>query len=355
MKKILSFFMACFLFVSVSNAQTLDETLQGLSQDAASAYVNPVVSAFGANLNTGWMHRVPRATFFGIDLEFGVVAMGTMFSDENKTFSANGKFRFDRAQADKLVPTGGIYSTAVRTKLIDEIVKKDFQVDISGPTIVGNKNDSVVVTFPGQDISVTGLPQASYSIPTNTIGTPVKGFLGDASALPLALPQISIGTVYGTTAALRYLPAIKIGDLGEFSYFGIGVMHNPGVWFPNPLPVDLAVGFFTQTMDVGEIFSASSTAFGLYASRTLGFSLLSLTPYAGFGFESSKVTVKYTQSLDLTGTGVTTDIPVEFELEGKNKTRIILGASLKLLAININADYNISEYNTASLGVGVIF
>ncbi len=349
MKKILSFFMACFLFVSVSNAQTLDETLQGLSQDAASAYVNPVVSAFGANLNTGWMHRVPRATFFGIDLEFGVVAMGTLFNDENKTFDSKGKFRFDRNQADQLVPTN--YPGVVRSALISEIVSREFEVGISGPTIVGKKEDSVVVTFPGQNLTASGV---SYLIPTKVIGTPVKGFLGDAPAMPLVLPQISVGTIYGTSVALRYLPAVNLGDLGDFSYFGIGAMHNPGVWFPNPLPVDLAVGFFTQTMDVGETFSAKSTAFGLYASRTFGFSLLNITPYAGFGFESSNVTIKYTQKVEL-ASGTISEFPIEFELEGKNKSRIILGAALKLLAININVDYNMSEYNTVSAGLGFLF
>ncbi|NUN09387.1 MAG: hypothetical protein HUU54_09455 [Ignavibacteriaceae bacterium] len=353
MKKILSVLTFSLLMLTSVNAQTLEETLQNLSKDAASAYVNPIISGFGANLNTGWMHRVPSAKFFGIDLEFGVIAMATMFNDENKAFTANGNFRFDRAQAEQLIPSS--YSGSLRTAMINEIVSRDFAVDISGPTIVGKKDDSVVVTFPGQNISVTGFP-GSYPIPTKVIGTPVKGFLEDATALPLFLPQISIGTIYGTSVALRYLPAIDLADLGEFSYFGIGAMHNPGIWFPNPLPVDLAVGFFTQNLDVGDIFSAKSTSFGLYASRSFGFSLLNITPYAGFGFESSNVTIKYTQKLELTAVpGSVTEFPIEFEMEGKNKSRIILGASLKLLAINLNVDYNISEYNTISGGIGIIF
>lgn len=353
MKKILSVLTLSFLLISAVNAQNLQETLQSLSKDAASAYVNPIVSGFGANLNTGWMHRVPRAKFFGIDLEFGVVAMATMFGDENKTFSANGNFRFDRNQAEQLIPS--TYTGSLRTAMINEIVSRDFSVEIAGPTIVGKKDDSVTVTFPGQNISVTGYP-GSYPIPTKVIGTPVKGFLDGAPALPLVLPQVSVGTVYGTSLALRYLPAVPLGDLGEFKYFGIGAMHNPGIWFPNPLPVDVAVGFFTQTMDVGEVFSAKSTSFGLYASRSFGFSLLNLTPYAGFGFESSNITIKYTQKLELAAIpGQITEFPIQFDLEGKNKSRFILGASLKLLAINLNVDYNMSEYNTISGGLGIIF
>jgi len=165
---------------------------------------------------------------------------------------------------------------------------------------------------------------------------------------------LSVGTVYGTSAALRYLPKLKLGDL-DFEYTGFGVMHNPGIWFPNPLPVDLAVGFFTQSMDVGGVFAASSTSFGVYASRSFGFSLLNITPYAGFGFEKSDVEVTYTQTISGLPEYPPYSEEISFKLEGANKTRITIGASLKLLAININADYNISEYNTASLGVGIIF
>ena len=57
--------------------------------------LGPTVSAFGADLNSGWVHRVPKATIFGIDIELGFVAMGTFFSDNNKTFSTSGTFRFN--------------------------------------------------------------------------------------------------------------------------------------------------------------------------------------------------------------------------------------------------------------------
>ena len=90
----------------------LQTVLQSLSKDAAIAYVGPTVSALGANLNSGWVHGAPKATIFGIDIEFGFVAMGTFFSDNNKTFSTSGTYRFNRQQADQLVPSS--YQGATR-------------------------------------------------------------------------------------------------------------------------------------------------------------------------------------------------------------------------------------------------
>ena len=71
---------------SGEESKDLESTLDRLSRDAAKQYVAPVVTGFGTNLNAGWFHRAPMAKMFDFDLEFGVVAMGTLFKYENKTF-----------------------------------------------------------------------------------------------------------------------------------------------------------------------------------------------------------------------------------------------------------------------------
>ncbi|MCX7612327.1 MAG: hypothetical protein N2043_12150, partial [Ignavibacterium sp.] len=93
------------LFSSLLFSQSLEETLSKITGDASKSYVAPISSAFGANLNTGWIHGAPSAKIFGIDVEIGFVAMGTFFSDENKTFSATGSFRFDSSQAEMIIPS----------------------------------------------------------------------------------------------------------------------------------------------------------------------------------------------------------------------------------------------------------
>src|SRR5674476_144172 len=245
------------------DSKDLQTVLQKLSKDAASAYVGPTVSAFSADLNSGWIHRVPKATIFGIDIELGVVAMGTFFSNNNKTFSTSGTFRFNTVQATQLVQ-GVNAPQSVKDNLINQIIQQDFTVGISGPTIVGSKSDTVKIGFKGTTIN-------GYTIPAASVATGVIGYLENMPVFPLFAPQLTIGTFYGSSVAIRYVPAIKLDPkVGDFSYFGIGVQHNPAMWLPFPLPLEVSVGLFTQTMKLGDVFQSSATTFGIFGSKTFG-------------------------------------------------------------------------------------
>ncbi|MDP3831786.1 MAG: hypothetical protein Q8Q47_10980, partial [Ignavibacteriaceae bacterium] len=223
----ISFFSFClftFFISQVTFAQEemneLEGTLSKLSQSAASKYVSPIVSGFGANLNSGWVHRAPSSKIFGVDIELGFVFMGTMMGDDAKSFSTNGTFKFTKKQAEDLIRNVITPDQATRDALIQKIIDTNFDVNISGPTIVGSKTESVVVDFREDVIN-------GYTIPQQKIDTKVTGYLEDLSVLPLFAPQFTIGTVYGTTASFRFLPSIEIQDLGKFSYFGFGLQHNP--------------------------------------------------------------------------------------------------------------------------------
>ena len=347
-------------------AQTFEETMQKLSLDAAKAYVNPIVSGFGVDLNGGWFHRAPRATMFGFDLEFGFVAMGTYFKDENKTFSNTGNFAFSQSDAMTLAQQGvsqtsipAAYQPAVENAIANQIAAQNWQLQISGPTVVGSKTDFVKVHFNGKTFTgtVPGYGNYSVAVPDQDVMTPASGFLGDLKLLPLAAPQLSIGTVVGTELTFRYLPSQNVKDLGKASYFGWGFQHNPGAWLApvGALPVDLSVSFFTQKIKFGDLFQSTATAYGVNVSKRLGWGFLNLTPYAGFMLESSTMTFTYDADLpDPTMTGALTKQHIQFDLESANKSRLVLGLSLKLLFINVNADYNIGKYNSYTAGVMII-
>jgi len=46
---------------------------------------------------------------------------------------------------------------------------------------------------------------------------------------------------------------------------------------------------------------------------------------------------------------------IELDLESANKNRITLGLSIQLTLININFDYNISEFHSATAGLFIGF
>lgn len=351
------------------DGEDLKEFIEGLSMDAASKYVAPIVSAFGMNLNGGWFHKAPSSKIFGFNLEVGLVGMATYYpkGEEYLSFDTSGDFQFSASQATDIVsgitldPALEPFRALIENDLINAITGRGISVGISGATVIGDPEDYIEIDYGGEDIVIDnplfGLPgepaTITLPVPSGVITLPIGGFeaISDLSFLPLAAPQLSLGTVFGTRVTFRYLPSITIDEeLGKFKYFGFGIQHNPGVLLPAPLPFDVGVGFFTQTLEIGTLFKAKTTAFGLNASKKLGLGPISITPYAGFMLEKSNIDITYDFVLD-EGTIDEQVIPIAFKLEGENRSRIVLGLSLRLLIFNINADYNIGKYNSVTVGV----
>jgi len=356
MKRVFLLVILVFSFV-ILQAATLDETLESLSGEAVESYVSPIVSAFGSNLNGGWFHWAPEKKVFGIDVEFGLVFMASMFPDDDKDFEANGNFQFTSEQAENILAGSSISPGDIGyNELVQAIVEQDMEIDIHGATIIGDEDDHVMLEFPAQtiDVDVSGIPM-SFPLVAYSVDSGIGGLLDGVDMLPLAAPQLSLGTIYGTKAAFRYMPTYEIPDVGDFNYFGFGIQHNPKAWLPVPIPIDICASYFTQSMELGDYVSASATAFGINASKTFGFSFLSFTPYAGFMLESSNMEFKYSYDIgDINGVPAE-PLDVKFDIDGENKSRITLGATFRLGIFNINADYNIGKYNSMTAGFALGF
>jgi Family of unknown function (DUF6588) len=279
--------------------------------------------------------------------------MGSFFSNPNKSFNVSAPYKFDYNAADRMIPSN--YTGAYRDSVRQQIMNIPFNVSISGPTIVGSKSDTVRVSFSGGTATVNYQGhQETVDVAAIEENTGAAGFLENLPALPLGAPQVTLGTLYGTSVAFRYLPSITLDEkLGSVSYFGFGLQHNPAVWFNQEMPVDLSLSFFTQSMKVGSIFKSTATDFGVFASKQFGPGALNITPYLGVSLESSSMTVSY--NFETTGPdGQPITAPVSFDLKGENSARLTAGFSIKLAFISISADYTLAKYNTASASVGII-
>ena len=328
-------------------SQTLEETLGKLAENSATAYVQPVISGFGSNLNSGWFNKAPSASILAFDLELKIMGMGSFFSEENKTFSTSAPFRFNDVQINQILSNSGINpASAVGVSIKNEMLNTNFNVKMSGPTIIGSDQENMVIEFSGAVIQGQTLGEATIQLEE------VKGVLTDMSIFPMGGIQLGVGTVYGTTAAFRWFPDIEVEDLGKISFFGFGFMHNPSVWLPVPLPIDVGVGFFTQTLTVGDMFESTATQFGVYASKTFGKGV-TFTPYLGLTSESSTTTLSYTYELP-TPTGVS-EQKLSFDLEGENSMGVTLGAAFKLFVLNISVDYKMASTNTATAALSFTF
>ena len=392
MKRILTSFprwmamltLAAFLFAVASTTTVqaaqdeegeIEESLKKLTDKAANAYFEPVATSIGIDLNGGWFHKAPPAKMFSLDMELGVVGFVTFLPEDiDKSFSVTDEnFNFSLNQADLLtsfvdqqfatLPQG--VRDDIRQELINQITAQEFEVGISGATIVGLETDTIKIDFSEDtfDVDVPGYT-GPVTVPTQQLDLGIGGisFLADKLIVPLAAgPQLAVGTILGTRATIRYLPTIDISSIppfslfldkefGKISYFGFGLQHNPGVFLPVPLPIDVAVAFYTQTFKLGEEFlTAKTTAWGVNASKQLGIGPINITPYAGFMFEKSTIDIAY--QFEIEGMGTPQEIDIDLHFEGENKSRLTLGLSVRLLMFNINADYNIGKYNSYTVGI----
>ncbi len=351
--------------IASANATSLQEAMEQLTGEAAQKYVAPIVSGIGADLNAGWYHKAPPAKKFRFSLEGGVIVMGSLLDGGTKSFNATQSFRLDSTQASNVIgnkvdTTSGTFAQqqgakAIRKALVDSLRSQDFRMHLSGPTVIGSMDSTVKVKFDGRTFTNVGNSGQSVTLDTTVIATEATGLLEDFTSypLPLVAPQVTLGTVYGTNLTLRWLPTMPAGDIGDFSFFGFGVQHNPAVWLGMSLPVDVCVGYFHQELSVGNLFDASTNAYGIDVSKQLGWRLLNITPYAGFQFESATMSFHYDFKQYDQLSGKTTTIPVNFDVDGDNSTRLTVGLSIHVLILNLNADYNLAKYPSMSAGLMV--
>ncbi|MCF7911526.1 MAG: hypothetical protein K9M99_03280 [Candidatus Cloacimonetes bacterium] len=348
--KVILIFVILTFSLSALSAEGLDQTLEKLSGTAAEMYVGPIVSGFGTNLNGGWFHKSPKSKFLGLDFEIGIVGMGTMFNDEDDNFSTNAWFQFVPKQAEDLTTN---IDPNIRPYVIKAILEQEFLVNMYGPTIIGSSAEEIEIDFPAQyiDWEAPDGSTGSELIPGQTIGTDINGILDGADALPFFAPQIAIGTLFGTMLTARILPAFDVKDLGEVSYYGGGLQHNIKAWMPLPIPVDISLAAFMQTLKLGEYVTANAFTAGINVSKTFGPEMFSITPYAGYMLENSNMEFSY----DFLISEEQDPVKINFDIDGKNKSRLTLGSTFRLGITHFNIDYNVGEYKSVTIGLAFAF
>ncbi len=257
----------------------------------AEKYLQPLADALGADMNAGFYHgaRVPR---LGLHVWVGMETMWAPVSDDQKVFQAHTEAPFNPAATVEAPTLFG-----ART----------------GPTATGT--GGTVFVFPG-------------------------GF--DVKRMPLAVPQVTVGSFLGTEATVRFADAELTEDIDRIRLFGFGARHNLSQYLPM-LPVDLAGGFFWQHFEVGDLIDAKTFSLGVQGSITRSV----LTGYAGIAWEKATLDLSYPR-----GTGDFAE-RIEFSLDGENSVRLTVGAALRLAIVTLHADYSLASQGTIVLGLGL--
>jgi len=302
-----------------AQTDTGDQDLQNLLEDVgveyAQGYLAPLIQTLGVNQNSGLYTtaRVPRGK---LTFSFGIKVMGSRLADADSAFS--------RVLDVTLDETYGVNPG-------DPGYGEQGVVEMSGPTVFGN--DGRMGTIRAYYLGALVAEQDG-----------IEGLI-DTRWSPLVMPEVSVGGIGGLRATVRWLPEIDAGDAGKIKLWGWGLQYNLTSAMPKP-PVDVMVGFFKQSLDVGDVIETDATSWFLAASKT--FSVLTL--YGGASKESSDFTAHYTWARS-----DGTEVPVSFDVEGAQKNRYTLGASLGI-GVRLSADVSFGgEITTYTGGLGFGF
>jgi hypothetical protein len=286
--------VAALLVPSVASSQSaIENAIQGFGKKNVEGYLQPIEDLLGADMNTGYYHTAAISTF-GFHLSFDIIGMAAPVSDDQKSYMAS-------------TPAGFNPATFQTATIFGE----------TGTTVTHLSNSSL--KYKGSD------------------------GIFNAKMFPFAVPQVTIGSVLGTDAFVRFVPVPKIGDnkIPSTTFWGAGVRHSVSQYIPL-CPVDIAVGILYNKLKTGDLFDATGLTYGVQVGKT--FSVLSL--YGGFNLESSKLKVSYV-STEASEPG-----SIEIDLTGKRKASFTAGLNLSLGFFHLFGNANLGSVTNFTAGLG---
>ncbi len=279
--------------------ESLEELLEQVGKEYATAYASPFIEAFGPNQNSA-MYQGAHIPWGGLTFGVGLKVMASHLNEDDQTFQKTVSID-DLSEFDSSLSGSG---TAI----------------FSGPTIFGDPDTPGVITL---------LPDAG--------GPPIAmesiGGLVDTRFVPLVTPEASIGGIYGLKGTLRFFPEMDLGDYGKTKYLGYGLQWSPNGLLLN-FPVDVMVGFFKQELKVGTLIETTAKTYFLAASKEFGL----ITAYGGLAKEDSDMTVSYTN--------IDSGDSISFDASAEQESRLTLGAKFAVL----NVEMGLGTLTTYSAG-----
>jgi hypothetical protein len=279
----------------LSTAQSdLENALKQYTQTTVKGYIQPMADLFGANMHSG-LYPSAAVPKMGLSIRFTIVGMGALVSDDQKTYAL------------ALPP-----SFAQRT--------------MDAPTIFGPRATTVRDPDTGLEFK------------------PSDGVI-DATLFPLAVPQLTVGSFFGTEATVRFITTPSFGEnkFPKTTLWGIGARHSISQYLPAS-PVDIAAGVFYSRFTVGDIIDFTGITIGAQAGKSFGV----LDLFGGVSWEKSTMNLSFTPS-------AAGSPAVDLDLDGDNTVRFTAGAGLNLSVFRLYADANFGAITNFSGGVGFGF
>ena len=285
-------FFGVMILPFASKAQTVDAVIGNYTGANATGFLQPLADVLTSNFNTGSVHKT--AVDSGFHAYFGIITTNTFI------FSNNLKY-FDGQTPDNFSPS----QTA------------------SASTILG----------PSSITSVAGTNGTSYSFPA---GLGLRNFA-------LAVPQLTIGSVFGTEISVRYFAYNFGGSFGTLTFKGGGIRHDFGRYFLKKSKYKLTAEATYQELQTGIYSNLKVLKVGVYAGKQGK----KFNYFAYLGFQQGKMSINYQHSEDSKN--------YSYQLSNKNPLLVGVGGGMKLGILRLHAQVNFISPIVAAVGVGINF
>lgn len=354
-------FLATFLLLGValampaqaqindpSDVESLDDlgrALQFVGNEYADRYVQPVTDAFGSGINAGLFRDADTGAGLipKLDIYIGTYVSGALMANSQRYFDGSeipdDQFKLPDGTDVVLSVEGQNLPSAFGER--DSPLLEEARLEL-------RTTDGTII-----DLAPNNPEEEAVRVPAGLVDTPIA---------PLVMPQIGIGTIFGTSVQARFLPETRLQEYGTIGMFGIGVTHSLSQYIPM-FPIDLAVqgmynsltlsdrGAITQSAEgVSDVLDASGWAVNLQASR--GIPVLPITFYGGLQYEQFEVDYSYLFDPTL-GSGTLDPVEITLSQSASNQIRGVAGLSLTLAIIRLNVDYAISNNDAITAGIGL--
>ena len=395
--------MAVPAFSWAQNNEFNAELYRMLSRDIfatnGTLYLKPMVESVNATANSRFFNSafIPKKVqkpYFKVSLN----GMLGLVSDKRKSYTP--VFPTDSLTVEGLSRYGtitlggfnvrdtlGLTYYAIKTVLSDGIRQGKLKFPKQAPTVLGGQG--VKIDLPHDVIKdlIKSNPAFSFLNKSfqDTVLSKIDGFPwyvtlpsgGDMSTLAAMVPQIEIGSLYGTEMLIRCIPPIDLGKyVGKFSFWGIGLKHSISQSFPEssymideqgikqPAPIfDLCVQVVGQgshlTNTVGET-NAELTAnavmwdFNINASKSIP-GIMAI--YTGLSYEKLFINSSYLFYIPIEiQRQISPDFKdtkpqsVNLEVDDDN-FKFVIGAKRDFGKFSICLDYNISKFEIFTGGI----
>jgi hypothetical protein len=337
------------------------EEIEGIGpvlSEAATQYIDPLMPAFNANINSGWFYSIPGREEQKFTIEFGLSAIGTQIGLGYRNIDVLGRYYFPQSQAEEFTESIAEYPD-IRSQVISKLVNEGVAISMNGGNIIEG-NELITIHYGEDDMVNFAIEHEDYPFPVyvNLEAEPTVieagGALAGLSHLPGFSPQLKLGTLYGSQLILQASPPIKINDeVGSVHFLGLGVMHNPLIWFPETVPFQAAVGAMLQGFKLGKYVNLNTLSLAAMGGYKFEKDWISLTPQLGITADRSTLHFKYNETIEVPEGE--DEIEVDMTLEQKMAMRTFIGLHTKMAFFNIFGRYYLSGQKGVAAGITLSF